>query len=95
MVSLNSNFQRYVFLSVSGPLSLFLSGTVSNGPRVDMLGFAEQIDSDEIVALQEHLGALGRVCGVQAVGSRTRRDSWGIFFGRRWVGHETISRHFC
>ena len=29
-----------------------------------MLGFAEQIDSDEIVALQEHLGALGRVCGV-------------------------------
>ena len=44
------------------------------------------------MVLQEHLGAVGRVCGVQAIGSRTRRDSWGIFSGRRWVGHDTICR---
>ena len=58
----------------------------------DYLGFAEQKDSDEIVVPRVCLGGVGRVCGVQAIGSRTRRDSWGIFSGRRWVGHDTICR---
>ena len=56
----------------------------------DYLGFEELKDSDEIVVPRVCLGGVGRVCGVQATGSRTRRDSWGIFFGRRWVGHGPV-----
>ena len=59
----------------------------------DFLGMRQLQVFDEIVALQEHVGAVRRVCGVGVVGSRIRRDSWGIFFGRRWVGHGPVCRH--
>ena len=59
----------------------------------DYLGVRPLQVFDEIVALQEHVGGVRRVCGVGAVGYRTRRDSWGIFFGRRWAGHGPVCRH--
>ena len=59
----------------------------------DCLGLRQLQVFDEIVALQEHVGGVRRVCRVQAVGSRARRDSCGIFFGRRWVGHGPVCRH--
>ena len=59
----------------------------------DYLGVRPLQVFDEFVALQEFVGALGRVCGVSAVGGRSRRDSWGIFSGRRWVGHGPVCRH--
>ena len=59
----------------------------------DYLGVRPLHVFDEFVALQEFVGAVRRVCGVGAVGSRIRRDSWGIFFGRRWIGHGPVCRH--
>ena len=59
----------------------------------DFLGFEELKDSDEIVVPRVCLGGVGRVCGVQAIGSRTRRDSRGVFFGKGMVGHGPVCRH--
>ena len=59
----------------------------------DYLGVRPLQVLDEFVAPQEFVGALGCVCGVSAVGCRSRRDSWGIVSGRRWVGHGSVCRH--
>ena len=56
-LKLKSNFQRYVFLSVSFCVCV----RYLYGPRIDLLGFAELQDSDEIVVWRVCLGGVGRV----------------------------------
>ena len=60
---LNSNFQRYIFLCRFVRLFVtFVRGNMFT--EKDYLGVRPLQVFDEFVALQEFVGALGRVCGV-------------------------------